>query len=236
MPASEQFVGQMLPGVVIAEDDGAAVGYAFWRRYGTTAHVAHVVVAPEARGRRVAGALLEYLRDEARQQGCTRWALNVKQDNAAAIRAYERAGMTIEQEGWAVDVTWAELERLPGPSGGASQPALLPSSQDETIAARFGLDAARLGQLRSKAGEVLYACYAGVKPVAFAAFDPSFPVVYPLHVANTDLARTLFSALRRHARHDQVHVTVDGDRALYEALLAVGGQLRHMFFRMGARP
>jgi GNAT superfamily N-acetyltransferase len=234
VPTSEQFAEQMLPLVVIAQDGEAPAGYAFWRCHGRNAHVGHIVVAPEARGRGVAGALLDDVRKRVRAAGCTRWSLNVKQDNAAAIRVYERMGMTIEQEGWAVDTTWAELEALSRPPSAASEPALVPPSEDATIAARFGVDAARLGQQRQKPGEVLYACYASGTPVAFAAFDPSFPVVHPIHVVKTDMAHAMLSALRRHARHEHVHVTVERDVALYEALLAVGGRLRHAFFRMGA--
>jgi GNAT superfamily N-acetyltransferase len=234
LPTSEHFAGHMLPRVVIADDDGTSVGYASWRCYGATAHVVNVVVAPEARGRGVAGALLEDVRGRVRAAGCTRWRLNVKQDNAVAIRVYERAAMAIEQEGWAVDVTWDELDALPGADGEVSEPAILSPSDDGAVASEFGVDAARLAQLREKPGEVIYARRAHGRPVAFAAFDPAYPGIHPIHVTRTDLARGLFAALRRHARHEHVHVAVEGNAALHEALRAVGGRLRHAFFRMGA--
>jgi hypothetical protein len=52
-----QFEGErMLPNVIIAED-GDRLGYAYWRSYGSTAHVVHVVVDPRA-WRRGVGRLL----------------------------------------------------------------------------------------------------------------------------------------------------------------------------------
>jgi hypothetical protein len=38
----------------------------------------------------------------------------------------------------------------------------------------------------------------------------------------------------RTAREDRVLVFVEGDRALYQAIAAVGAELRHALFRMGA--
>jgi GNAT superfamily N-acetyltransferase len=235
LPSRDQFAEQMLPHVLIVDEDGVGVGYAFWRCYGPSAHVVHVVVAPEARGGHLGGALLGEIRRGATASGCTRWYLNVKQDNAPALRLYRRIGMAIEREGWAVDTTWVQLDMLPADDASAERtPALVATSDDASIAAHFGLDAGRLEALRRKPGEVLYASYDHGVPVAFGAFDPGYPGIYPICVRRTDVARTLFRAFRRHARHDHVYVTVEGDRELYEALRAAGAQLRHAFFRMGA--
>lgn len=235
LPSREQFAEHMLPNVVIVEDDAAAVGYAFWRCYGPTAHVGHVVVAPEARGRGLAGALLGDVRQRVRASGCTRWYLNVKQDNAPALRAYRKIGMAIEQEGWAVDATWEQLAGLSkGEQPATLLPQVVPPSDDATIAAHFGLDAERIAFLRRKPGEALYASYDDGVPVAFAAFDPHHPGIYPIYVATMDVACSLFNALTQHALHKHVHVAVEENRVLFEALCAVGGRLQHAFFRMGA--
>ena len=73
----------------------------------------------------------------------------------------------------------------------------------------------------------------GETPVAFAAFDPSFPGVYPLRVARTELAGLLFAALRPWATKDALHVFVEGDDALAGLLASVGAQVRDELFRMG---
>jgi hypothetical protein len=51
---TSQFETQMLPRAIVAEE-GDTLGYAHWRFYGPTAHVAHVVVEGDAR---LADALL----------------------------------------------------------------------------------------------------------------------------------------------------------------------------------
>ncbi len=43
---------------------------------------------------------MKELQGRARARGSTRWYLNVKADNAPAIRLYESAGLAIEQRGW----------------------------------------------------------------------------------------------------------------------------------------
>jgi hypothetical protein len=47
----EQFAAQMFPNVIVFGDANGPAGYAFWRVYGRTAHVVHIVVDPPARGR-----------------------------------------------------------------------------------------------------------------------------------------------------------------------------------------
>jgi hypothetical protein len=81
---------------------------------------------------------------------------------------------------------------------------------------------------------VLLALRESGAPIAFAAFDPAFPGVYPVRVARADLARALFDELRPHSREDRVLVAVEGNRALFEALASVGAELRHSLYRMGA--
>jgi GNAT superfamily N-acetyltransferase len=235
LPTSAQFAAQMLPNVLVGEVADVPAGYTYWRLYGRTAHVGHVVVAPEARGRGLARALLDEVRERVRAAGCTRWYLNVKKDNGPALRVYERVGMQVELEGWAIDVTWSRLGQLPRyPHRRPLKPAIVRASDDAAVAAHFGVDPERIAALRQKPDETLYALYDGRVPVAFGGFDPSFPGVYPICVARTDFAHALFLAFRRHARHEHVHVTVEGNRALYEMLRAAGGELRHAFVRMGA--
>jgi GNAT superfamily N-acetyltransferase len=231
----DQFAERMLPRVLILEERGDAMGYTHWRRYGPAVHVVHVVVDPRARGKGAGRALLEAVRARASAEGCARWSLNVKQDNAQAIRLYERAGLAIEQEAWAVDVRWSELARLPGEAEGAAPFVPVPSDGAELVA-HLGGDVDRVAALLATPGTaVLLALRVKDVPVAFGAFDPAFPGVYPLRVARVTLAKPLFDAFRPHARHDQVHVTVEANRGLYDALRGVGADLRHAVFRMSGR-
>lgn len=233
LATSEQFASRMLPRVVVLEEERDALGYSFWNIYGKTAHVVHVVVDPRARGRGAGRALMDDVRRRVSGEGCTRWYLNVKQDNVAALCLYQRCGMSIETEGWAVQTTWAALATLPGTTDGVTQHVPSPGD-DAALAVRFDLDRERIAVLRARPGVVLLVLREGDVPAAFAAFDPAFPGVYPVRVARANLARPLFDAFRPHARVEHVNVFVEGDRELFARMQNAGAELQHAIYRMGA--
>src|SRR5262245_35991911 len=108
-PAAARFEDVMLPRVLIATDGDEGVGYAFWQVYGELAHVVNVVVAEAARDRGVGRALMDGVREACRNEGCTRWYLNVKQDNLPAIALYRRCGMHPNGEMWSVRLPWSAV-------------------------------------------------------------------------------------------------------------------------------
>lgn len=234
LPDADAFATGMLPRVIILEADGESLGYALWQVYGAVAHVVHVVVDPRARGRRAGEALLAEVKARALGEGCARWFLNVKQDNASALRLYERVGFARVLEGWSVETTWEALATMPGEGGGATVRPLEPSD-DAEAAARFDVDAERIAQLRGRRGEVLLQVREAGALVAFAGFAPAYPGVFPVRVARAELARALFDGLRPHATAPRLHVFVEGNRPLYELLVASGARLEHALFRMEAR-
>jgi GNAT superfamily N-acetyltransferase len=233
-PEQDGFAGHWLPRVIVACDGDDVVGYAHWRIYGRTAHVVHVVAAPEMRTRGVGRALMEAVRGAVRAEGCTRWYLNVKRDNAPALRLYARHGMAIERELWAMEIAWAQVDTLAGEREVA---AYTPDPEEEAaIAARFALDRDRLASLRAHGLKVL-ALREGGEPAACAAFAPQFPGAAVFCVARAGLARPLFEGCRAHAdlaRFDFIRLVVDSDRALVDALVAVGAKITFELFQMGA--
>jgi DNA-binding NarL/FixJ family response regulator/GNAT superfamily N-acetyltransferase len=235
VPSEEDFASRMVPRVLVAYAGEHLLGYAFWQAYGTTAHVVHLVVAPGARGLGTGELLLESVRDRAVAEGCVRWYLNVKKDNAVAIRLYERAGMRPELESVTTRLPWASVDSL----GAAVSPgieAFAPTpTDDDAIATVFGLDRERIALLRARPGYVLAALRdRRAAIVGFTAFDPSFPGAYPFRVARPELARMLLEALRPHARHADLIVAVEGDASLAHALVSAGARVEHELVRMGA--
>ncbi len=229
----EQFATQRLPTVILVEEEGAPIGYAYWRIEGPRAHVANVVVDEAARGRGAGRALMEELRRRVLAAGCSRWSLNVKQDNAPAIHLYATCGFAIEREAWGIDAEWGRLAALPSTRGEAL--AYAPESEeDPTLAACVGETVERLRALRGRPGLVLRGLREAGVPVAFAAFDPSYPAVHPLRLARVDLAGRLFEELAAHATGARVHVAVDGNAELRDALLACGASVRHAMYLMEA--
>lgn len=89
--------------VWIAERDGTVVGNLIWlRRAGSrAARIYSVVVAPEARGLKLAQRLIAAMEQEATRAGCATATLEVRADNAAARSLYARLG-------------YAETRTLPG--------------------------------------------------------------------------------------------------------------------------
>jgi GNAT superfamily N-acetyltransferase len=234
LPTPEQFAARMMPRTVVlsdGNDGGEVVGYASWQTYGPTAHVVQVVVDPRIRGRGAGRVLMDEVRRRVVGEGSTRWYLNVKQDNAVARRLYERCGLAIEQEGWAVSTRWAELAAAW--EGRRDDVLFTPTAADDGAIAALGVDPERVALLRGRSGLVLLALRDRDQVVAFGAFDPAFPGVYPIRVARAELAGALFDGFRAHAKGDDLSVSVEGDRALFERLRAAGARVNHSFYRMG---
>lgn len=198
---------------VIAELDGEVAGYGLYRAFAEVGHVVHVVTAPGFRRRGVGKALMEAMRERIAQAGSPEWLLNVKPDNAGAIRLYESFGMTPRHRSVQLQINWKDVERLPY--------AELPPAEtdDATIEKTFGLVKGVLGNLRSR-GYVLVAF--GQGPQAFAAFDSHMPGSHPFRVTEVVYARPLLEALKPYARHDFIRVLVENRPDLANALRAAG--------------
>lgn len=88
--------------VLVAEDDGALVGYTQFGRstpLASNEHVLHIqglAVDPSARRRGVARQLIEAAAEEAARRGVRKLGLRVLGGNASARRLYESAGFAVE--------------------------------------------------------------------------------------------------------------------------------------------
>lgn len=83
--------------VLVAERDGAIAGAAvvFFHASHGIARLYSIAVAPEARGAGVGEALLAAAERAARARGREKFRLEVRTDNAAARRLYERRGYRV---------------------------------------------------------------------------------------------------------------------------------------------
>lgn len=231
VPGPQRFAEALVPQMRVAcSASDEVVGYVSWRPYGAVAHVIQIAVDAQLRGRRIGEQLLMHVAGEARAAGCTRWYLNVKRDNHPAIRLYERCGLRFELESVLMKIVWTCVPAL------EVRAHLAEPGDDVAIAARFGMPVERIAMFRARPAYRLVTVRDDAAVIAFAAFDPSFPGAATFCAARPDLAASLLAAMRAHAdpRFEFVRVTVEGNRALADAVLALGAERTFEILRLGA--
>ncbi len=229
VPGEERWSNEMRGGTIIAESSGRVVGYSFFQLIGDTGYVRHVVTAPEARGCGVGTALMAALRQRFRDGGAVSWELNVKPDNQAAIRVYERQGMRPLFQSTALGLTWDVVTRLPGPAVPVTV-RIVPPHEDASFERAFHLIAGQLHSGRRLPGRVIMgASYvADGTPAGIAIFDPAFPGASPFRVAHPSFVGSLLSGLQPHALldHPTLNLFVEDNAAAAAALVAAGAHVR----------
>lgn len=81
--------------VVVHDANDTVMGYAGLFTAGDDADVQTIAVSPAAQGRGLGRLLLHSLMRTARERDCTQLFLEVRSDNEAALRLYEREGFTL---------------------------------------------------------------------------------------------------------------------------------------------
>jgi GNAT superfamily N-acetyltransferase len=220
-----RFERDMMPTTMIAD----GVGYVYYAIIGDTAHVSQIAVAPEARRRGIASALMKDVADRARRAGCKTWRLNVKIDNAAAIALYESLGLERVFESYALKIEWRLVPE--GPSEGRR----IEPDEDERIERELRMLPGQLAQTRAARRIPLVVERDGAIAAA-AAFDPSFPGA-PVFRASPELALPLLRAMRPFAlpEHDFVGLKIEDQPQTSRMLIELGARVRfHMFHMVGA--
>lgn len=235
VPERDAWIETNMPRITIAcdEDRDDAIGYVSWRAYGALAHVMHLAVDPAKRGRRIGEQLLLHARDAAKAAGCERWYLNVKRDNTPALKLYERCGLTLELESFALTLPWANVPRVTVAQRLVDDTA----SDDAAIERLFNVPADRVASFRARGSFRLVTLRDEADDIlGFAAFSPSFPGAATFAAREPQLATPLLQAMRVHAdpQFDYVRVTIEGDRALADAVLALGAELMFEILRLSA--
>jgi GNAT superfamily N-acetyltransferase len=235
IPPRERFATEIAAGCTIAELDGAPAAYCLVQSLPRTAYVRNLAVAPRARRRGLARALLEAVARAARERGADAWCLNVKPDNEPAIRLYEAMGMRLAFRSTALRMDWTITSALP-PGGGDITAGPANADSDADAEARFDLPGGLLAAARRRAGSMLVELReAGARaPAGIAVFAPSFPGAFPFRVARPALAGPLLRALRPYADDRPfVMLAIEDDARLSELLIAAGAErtLESVHFR-----
>lgn len=244
-PSAERFAADLAPRILMYERDGAPIGYVSYDKLAANGYIRNLAVAPGARGVGVGTALMTAAAAQLRAHGVTEaWHLNVKADNAVAIRLYERFGMRVEHRSVALRFAWAHLDRLPADTDDAHVTVLpVPADDDDDVERALGILGGRLGVSRARGGNVMLQLRdEQLAPVGVACFDPAFPGAFPFCAARPALAAPLLRALVPHARPGDLdlQVVIEDDDDLGNTLVAAGAVVRmrllHYAGPLPARP
>ena len=232
VPTPEQFAAHVAPHSFFFVEGGKTCAYGFVKPYGDTAHVVHVVVAPDRRRLGLGRAVMQQAAVRARAAGCTSWYLNVKKDNTAAISLYELCGLRTSFESVLFTLAWTDLARLP--AGSAAAASEVEPASDCVVEEAFALPRGLLASSRGTSGRLLRTIFDGARPVAFAAFDPDLSIAASFRVENPRYARPLLESIRSHVSPGQsfIRVFAEGDAALASVLRAAGGKEELRTLRM----
>jgi GNAT superfamily N-acetyltransferase len=234
---AQRFSNELVPTTLIAERDGVAVGYVFYRPLDKLVHLAHLAVASTARRSGAGRALVREVARRAKEHGCTRMFLNVKPDNAAAIALYESEGLARGATSHAMKIPWNLVDALPSSAVPfASDARPIDPADEARIEAALGLAGGMLAERRRSAKRVLLAierARAG-EGLALAVFEPAFPGAHPFRAPTPAHALSLLRALRPFAlpEHDHVNFLLEDDAALANALRGSGAILRFEILQM----
>src|SRR5688572_26640951 len=220
----------MTPTTIFAHDEnGRILGYAYWVVLKDTVHLSHVVVAKDARRQGVGRALMEAVRDRARQTGRPVLSLNVNPRNDPAVRLYASFGMKRVYESKALQLRWEIIDALPDdatPLAKVARP--IEPAEDERVEREANIVSGYLTDARSRSGRVLFLIENDGALVAAAVFDTTFPGAYPFKAKSETAALSLLRALRPYARAEDaiVNVVVMDQLPIAEAVLARGATIR----------
>jgi GNAT superfamily N-acetyltransferase len=226
-PDARRFAADLAPRTLIYERDGAAIGYVCHNHLAGRGYIQNLVVAPAARGARIGEALMTAAAGALRASGITgEWSLNVKVDNAPAIRLYERLGLRRRYPMTVLRVAWADLDRLPVDAAPVTVASVSDDDIDE-LERVLGLLAGRLRVARSRPGRTtLQLRDRQGAPAGVACLDPALGA-FPFAVARPGLAAPLLRGLAPHSRPGDpaLKILIEHDDALSGALIAAGAEV-----------
>jgi GNAT superfamily N-acetyltransferase len=216
-PAREDWWLDVAPGSFFIEEEGEQVAYAAAFPRGESGHLLHLVVAPSHRGRGLGRVAMEEAARRLRAAGCSRWHLNVKEDNEAALELYRRMGLQRAHSARALRVSDDSLVHMPG----ARRVKVGRLTEEDAPAAerRFNLPS---GSLLRQPGIGLRADR-GADLCGVARLLVDGARASPFRVDNEDAVKPLLDAMHRLAPDTPfVRLVIESDLELADRLCKLG--------------
>ncbi|HWU87088.1 MAG TPA: GNAT family N-acetyltransferase [Kofleriaceae bacterium] len=222
-PTRSQFVERLCSRTIVAVEADRVVGYALYERMTDAGYIRNVVSDPDLRRRGIGRALMEELRAIFVAGGATRWCLNVKPDNAAAIALYEHCGMRTAYRSAALRLPREATLASPPPSLRLSRVA---PADDALLEQQYELLPGQLASSRAKGGRELLQLVRDGETVGVAVWTPGLGA-FPFRVREPALGAPFLAHLRTRATLDALHiqVVVEDDEALRAEVLGLGARV-----------
>ncbi|NMO22077.1 GNAT family N-acetyltransferase [Pyxidicoccus fallax] len=233
-PPPPVWAAELMPLTVFAEGQGGVVAYAAMELLGEVGYVGQLVVDPSVRRQGLGRWMMERVAEHFRARGCSRWALNVKRDNTAALGLYTSVGMRPARQASTLQVTRAQVEALPPAPAGLDVVPAGPSDW-EPLTAAFGMLPGRLAHLASLPSHKLLRLVprepapGPAAPLGMMDLRASSRTLYPLFAVSPAHARALLedAFARLGGDVESLQVVVTDDAALEGLLRGAGAKVLH---------
>jgi GNAT superfamily N-acetyltransferase len=217
-PTETAFVRDLMPTMLIAEGE-APLGYAYYQVLTGVTYIRQLVVAPEARGRRVGQRLMEAVAEIGRASGAATWCLNVKPENRSAIALYTRMGLREAYPSTAMRIPWTQV-------CGTIPTLPVRAEDEERVELATGVAAGLLARWRGSDARFARYAEADGEVVAMAIFAPDYPGAFPFRVMRPGFGERFLGAFRPWARFEYVNFVAEDQPALVAEMLAIGATVR----------
>lgn len=223
-PPADVWAAEFLPRTRFYEGPQGPQAYVTADVMGDLGYVMQLVVDASARRQGLGRRVLREVAEHFRARGCTRWGLNVKRDNTAALALYGSFGMRPLREAVALMVSQAQVEALPAAPSGLH---VVPVAESEwaPLTAAWQLMPEKLARFSKFASHQLLRLDlpAAPEPLRLGLMDlRQGGGLFPFFAATPGHARALLEDALRRSGAQELNVTVTDDVPLVEVLRAAG--------------
>jgi GNAT superfamily N-acetyltransferase len=225
-PSAEVWAAELLPLTWFQDGPQGPLAYGVADVLGDLGYVVQLVVDASARRQGLGRRMMEELVAHFRARGCTRWGLNVKRDNAAALALYGSFGMRPLREALTLTVSRSQAQALPAAPAGLE---VVPVGEAEwaPLTAAFRMMPEKLARFARRAShQLLRLAQPGApEPMRLGMMDlRQGGVLFPFFAATQGHARALLEEAFHRAGAEVLHVVVTDDAPLAQVLRDAGAQ------------
>lgn len=223
-PPADVWASELLPRTWFHEGPEGPRAYVTADVMGDLGYVVQLVVDASARRQGLGRQMMQEVAAHFRARGCTRWGLNVKRDNTAALALYGSLGMKPLREAVTLVVSQAQGEALSAAPGGLQ---VVPVVEAEWVplTAAWQLMPEKLARFSKFASHQLLRLDspAAPEPLRLGMMDlRQGGGLFPFFAATPGHARALLEDAFRRSGVQELSVTVTDNVPLVEVLRAAG--------------